>query len=273
MFEALNTTPKISRFTKHIQRALLLIALSGSLSTGCASYATPGQGADLQRSGFLGTPEPIRATLSKEIALKTEASIRENLDRQPSARLPARVALAHIQAPTHAYGPKEEHFRLVTRRAFDMSVHYDTLKGLPQIADIAPLSSAFFTGRHSTALDLRNAAATLRADLLMVYTFDTWIRHTDRGGLFSVLTLGLLPDAEALVSTTGSAVLLDTRTGFVYGLLEAGHEEEVEGTIWGIDVKAEEASNRVEEETMHHMVAKFESLWSQILSEHDNAQS
>ena len=70
-------------------------------------------------------------------------------------------------------------------------------------------------------LELREAAAALHADIVLIYTIDTGFQVEDHLSPLSVVTLGLSPNQTAQIVTTATAVLMDTRNGYIYGYSEA----------------------------------------------------
>src|SRR5258706_577198 len=77
------------------------------------------------------------------------------------------------------------------------------------------LASCVFAGCASYATPGRGA------DMLLVYAVDTTFRGQDNAAPLSVITLGLSPNQQAQVVCTASAVLMDTRNGYIYGVAEA----------------------------------------------------
>ncbi len=110
----------------------------------------------------------------------------------PASPFPARIAVARIQAPGYASGTK----------------------------------SGYGTGRYSvvTVRDIEDKDSFARIFALPM------VGGTPLGPL-SLITLGLLPDKKAFVSSTTSGALVDVRTGFLYGVSEATEREEQLATI------------------------------------------
>src|SRR6185369_15086205 len=67
----------------------LAFVLLCSLTTGCASYVTPGRGADLEA---VGVTQAMRDA-------DTDGVIKQAFDRKPLASFPASIAVARIQSP------------------------------------------------------------------------------------------------------------------------------------------------------------------------------
>ena len=76
------------------------------------------------------------------------------------------------------------------------------------------------------------AASQLQCDMLLVYTLDTTFHDRDLASPISVITLGLSPTQATHVVTTASAVLLDTRNGYCYGVAEASAKRNGIATAW-----------------------------------------
>jgi hypothetical protein len=200
-----------------------------ALLTGCsAAYHAPGGAADFRALGI--TPEAQKAG--------TAVDIQAAFDKKPLAAFPANVAVVRIQQP--GYRSETVHashgsgaFSVVTARDVESEDAIDRLRKLPQVRGIAPLGRMLMPSHFNSDRDLRAAAAQLQCDLLLVYTFDTAFQDRDLATPISVITLGLAPTQATQVTTTASAVLFDTRNGYVYGLAEAhrqpqGHRHRLE---------------------------------------------
>ena len=64
---------------------------------------------------------------------------------------------------------------------------------------------------------------------------DTSFRVLGRGyGLVAAISLGLIPDRDAFITSSASAVLIDVRSGFVlYGVAESTAKESRLTNAWG----------------------------------------
>jgi hypothetical protein len=127
-------------------------------------------------------------------------------------------------------------------------------------------------GQLTSARDLRQTAATLKADLLLVYTLETGfnIENTDVGPL-AVISLGFLPTKNARVTSTASAALFDVRTGFVYGVAEASAVEAQRATFWSSADAVDSARRKAESEAFRKLAREIEKLWHGVLRTHARA--
>jgi len=88
--------------------------------------------------------------------------------------------------------------------------------------------------------DIRLAAASLKTDVVMLYSIDTKFHIEGQPlGPLSLISLGFIPNQNAHVTSTTAGALIDVRTGYIYGVAEATDRQEQLGTIWstlgGID--------------------------------------
>src|SRR5262249_34053329 len=155
------------------------------LCTGCASYVTPGRGADMKAIA------PAAATLQGD--RRPTDPIEQAFDRKPLAHFPAGVAVVRVQAPGYtsatAQGWGEGQFSIVTTRDVEKDEQFDRIAKLPQLRGVAPLSRLLVSGKLDSDVPLRQAAAQLQADLLLIYTFDTVFTTEDKAAPISVITL------------------------------------------------------------------------------------
>ena len=226
---------------------------------GCGvRYITPGAGADL--SGLI---DPSL----------TDRDIQKVLDRKPVALFPAQLAVARIQAPyyrsyiTESYGSGR--YSVVTTKEIETDKHFERLAHLPMINGVAPLNQILIPANLESDKELRIAAANLHADLLLVYTLNTVFRVKDHDiGPLGIITLGFLPNHEAKVTSTASAVLFDVRTGFVYGLAESTAREKQMTSVWTSRDAVDESRIKAETKAFEQLLDEFELTWKGIVEQY-----
>ncbi len=235
-------------------RILLLSALLLA-AAGCATYTTPGAGVALPNLA------------------KADVSIADVLKVEPAAPFPARLAVARVQASGYysrtntCYGYGK--FCVVTTRDVEPESTYERFARLPRVAGLALMNRMLLPAQFTSLTDLRESAAMLKADLLLVYTLDTGFRieNTDIGPL-ALVSLGFLPNKKASVTATASAALFDVRTGFVYGVAESTALEEQRGTFWSSSEAVDNARTKAEAEAFRKLAGEIEKLWGQVLQMH-----
>ena len=229
---------------------------------GCASYVAPGRAADF---GAMGVTHELQQH-------GTPASMREAFDRKPLASWPASIAVARVQASGYrsrtAAGYGQGTYSIVTNRDVEKDVQFERLVRLPMVKGVAPIGKVLLmsTPQLNSDVELREAAATLQADMVLIYTLDTefWVR--DMATPLTVLSLGLSPSQEARVTTTASAVLIDTRSGFVYGLAEATEQNNRLASAWTSEDAIDAARLKTEEKAFEKLVVELEKTWSGVVT-------
>lgn len=232
----------------------LLVLLPIVLSS-CASYTTPGRGVNIQNLSAADT------------------SIADLLKVQPASPFPARMTIVRVQASGYyshsnqCYG--EGQFCVVTTRDIESEASVERLGKLPQIQAIAVMNRLLLPEKFASTMDLRRVAATLKTDLLLIYSLDTGfnIESTDIGPL-QLISLGFLPTKNAVVKSTASAVIFDVRTGFVYGVAEATATEEQRASSWSSSDAVDEARRQAEKNAFDKLIPEIEKLWKNILATH-----
>lgn len=243
-------------------RLLAPLAIAGIclLLSGCATYQTPGAGADL---GALS---------------KADGDIAERMQREPAATFPARLAIARVQASGYSsrsnqcYGKGE--YCIVTTRDVESDQDFEWLGHLPMVAAVAPINRLLVPTELHSLQDLRLGAASLKTDLLLVYSIDTKFnaQSTEIGPL-ALISLGFLPNKKASVTSTASAALFDVRTGFVYGAAEATASEQQRATIWSSEDAIERSRVIAESEAFRKLLVEFDKLWRGVVSSKSPAAS
>lgn len=232
-----------------------LAAALAALLSGCATYTTPGAGISLQ-----------------DLA-KADTDIADLMKLEPAAVFPARIAVARVQASGY-YSHSSTcngtgRYCVVTTRDVEPEESYDRLSKLPLVSAVALMNRLLLSAKLTSAKDLRQAAASLKTDLLLVYSLDTSfnIENTDVGPL-ALVSLGFLPTKKAKVTATASAALFDVRTGFVYGVAEATSTETQRGTFWSSSEAVDSARKKAEADAFRKMIGEIEKFWADVLRTH-----
>ncbi len=103
--------------------------------------------------------------------------------------------------------------------------------------------------------------------MLLAYTFDTTFHLQDQAAPVTVIMLGLAPVEKARVVTTVSAVLMDTRNGYIYGTAEASRTSEHRTTAWTSEGTIDSARREAETEAFGALVEEFEKTWKNVVRE------
>lgn len=229
--------------------------LSGVLLYGCATYQTPGAGVSMRQLS------------------RGDEDIAEVMKREPTAAFPARIAIARVEAPGYYTRGAQCYGRgrmcLVTAHEVEKDEDYERVAHLPMVAGAAPIGRMLLSGEVNSLKDLRLAAASLKADLLLVYSIDTRFHVESQDiGPFALVSLGFLPNKKAHVTATASAALFDVRTGFVYGVAESTATEEQRASVWSSEAAIESSRLRGESGAFQGLLNEFEKLWRGIVLEH-----
>lgn len=225
------------------------VAASLLLSTsGCVSDVTPNQAADL---GAYGTPTAGSA------------------DAQPAATLPTALAVARVATPPH--GGASLH--VVGLRDVERAVDVDRLRKLPWVAGVAPLAPPLISSHNSSPIELRAAARSVHADLLLLYTIGTDTNTDDVAPPVGLVTLGLFPTRVASTTSTASAVLLDSATGYVYATVESTADADQLANGWTTDEAREDAKARSERRAFAGLVSEVERVWPMVIHNRPHARA
>ena len=238
---------------------LAVLVLNLALMQGCASsYTTPAAGVNITEL--------------------TDDDIAELMKIEPASTFPARIAIARVQASgyisrtNNSYGSGR--YSVVTTRDIEDESDFEKLSNLPMVGGLAPLSRLLLPPNLDSIKDLRLSAARLKTDVILIYSVDTafHVEGTPLGPL-SAITLGFLPNKKAFVSSTTSGVLIDVRTGFVYGVAEATEREKQRTTIWNSEDAIDEARMDSERASFKSFIKEFETLWENTLAQHGAKKS
>jgi hypothetical protein len=236
--------------------ALLLAAATVCLVSGCATYIPPGAKADLQ--------------------LFAPSGIREGFEVKPSNPFPASIAAVRVQAPDYSnyhlrqrggrYGSGR--YSIVMAKEAGEDTQLERIGKVPEVAGVVSLNRMLLPEQLESDREIRQAASRLQADLVFLYTFDTAFFDSDMARPLTVITLGLSPTRRISAATTASALLIDTRTGYVYSAYEATERAQTLSTSWGSGDSADEARRQTEQAAFARLIDEFVTTWPKVLVRH-----
>jgi hypothetical protein len=235
-----------------------ILAASCLVLEGCGSrYYPPGRAADMT----LFTGGDPRDAL-------TDVGILRVLNRPALAGLPATLAVARVQSAGYtnyrARGWGQGKYSIVSTRDVETDEDFARLAELKGIDHAVPIGKLLLSERLTSDRELRAAAASLGADLLLVYTFDTTFATEDGFVPLTVVTLGLFPTKTARVNCTASAVLLDTRSGRVYAACEATEDTTQLANAWTSNAAIDQSRRRVEARAWEGLLGEVANTWGGV---------
>lgn len=203
-------------------RKLVAVCSLLLLACGCAHYETPGGGVS--------------------IPAITDSTIAEALQRQPAAQFPAHVIVARVQAAS------DGRYNVLTTRDIETEEDFTALASLPGIAGVGPLNRILLPIELRSAQELREAAAHLRGDIILLYTVNTAFE-------------------KSRIVTTCAAAFVDVRTGYVYGVAEGSAADTRPPTSWR--TKAVDAARlKVERDAFSAALKEIAKAWTSIDAEY-----
>ncbi|MFB3886727.1 MAG: hypothetical protein ACE144_15980 [Thermodesulfobacteriota bacterium] len=239
-----------------MRKSIFLGAVIALVLSGCATYIPPGEKADLQ----IFAPPSIQAGFSVK----------------PTNPFPASIAVVRIQGPTYSNYYLQQHggtygsgrYTVIMVKEVDEQSQLERLSKLPQVSGVVSINRMLLPERLENDQEIRVAASRLQADLVFLYTFDTSFFRTDVAKPLTVITLGLSPTRKISAVTTASALLLDTRTGYVYSAYEATEKAQTLATSWGSRDSADEQRRKTEKEAFKELMDDFIKTWPKVLERH-----
>jgi hypothetical protein len=201
-----------------------------------------------------------------------DPAVIERMQVRPAASWPAGVAFARVQARGYrsysGAGVDRGSIALVGANDLERETDAAAIAGWPSVRGVARLTPILVPASDRPFGALREGAATLRADILAIYTVDTDFRVDDRDiGPLGLLTLGLAPTKNAVVSSTASIAFFDVRTGFCYGAAEGSATDDQLASAWTSDQAVDDARRRAERRAFESMLVEAGKAWAGIAAQ------
>lgn len=235
----------------------ILLVLAAISMTGCdGSYVTPSTGAAM--GIFRGT-------------LNESGTFRSNTTPQPMARFPVILAVARIQGA--GYYQNGMGYCVVNDPLSGTQGQQSSFANLPGISQVVPVNRLLVAGFQKSPDVLRQAAASLKAQMLYIYTLDTEQDETDWSSALSLYTLGLSPTVKVKVTTSAMGMLIDTQTGYVYGILEAGADKEQTAAYMTRQNAWDQCRQVTEEQAFEAMMKQLPGMWNDVFNRYRQGTS
>jgi len=213
-----------------------------------------------------------------KISALADEDISKVLSNKPTAEFPVTIAVARIQAPKYtnyrySYRNAEQangNFSMILTRETDEEKQIQEIGKLKGIKQISPFNRLLLPYNYTSIKDLRLAAAKMKAQMLLVYTFDTeFVIDSKNYGPQNVFALGYLKNKEVKVRTTSSAALFDVQTEYLYGLAEATEEVEKKSNIWKENQDVDQLRIDSEKKSFEKLSREIEKMWDGIYQEYN----
>lgn len=203
----------------------------------------------------------------------TTVPMQQGFAAKPAAAFPAAIAAVHVQTSDYRnYYTEQEGgvyghgcYSVVTAKDVEDDADLERLGKLPNVGGLISISPLLLPKNLQSEISLREAASRLKADMLLIYTFDTTFHENDSSVTLSVLSLGILPMQKVSVHVTVSALVIDTRTGFIYAALEANEKRQLRSNTWESEESADRARRDAEKAAFKSLVGEFDKNWPKIV--------
>ena len=237
---------------------LLALSLIFTILSSCATkYVTPGG--------------------DVKISALADEDISKALSNKPSAEFPVTIAVARIQAPKYTNNrysyrnsePTNGNFSMILTREVDEEKQIQEIGKLKGIKQISPFNRLLLPYNYNSIKDLRLAAAKMKAQMLLVYTFDTEFSIDAKNyGPQNVFSLGYLKNKNVKVRTTASAALFDVQTEYLYGIAEASAEQTKTSNAWKKQDEVDNLRIETEKESFKKLTSQIKEMWNGVVEEY-----
>jgi len=242
--------------------ASIILVVIISIITSCGHYVTPGS-----------------AVKISELA---DEDISKLLSNKPASEFPVNIAVARIQHPQYTsyryqhnlYSEQQGNFSLILTRHADEDEAFQKLSELNGVKQASPFNRLLLPYNYKSIKDLRMAAAKMKAQMLLVYTFDTeFTIDTKNYGPQNVVSLGYLKNKDVKVTTTASVALFDVQTEYLYGLAEATTNENRKSNAWKKEDEVDNLRVATEKKAFAKLMGEIEKMWAGVYQEYGSAKT
>ena len=242
--------------------ALILVALVTIISISCGHYVTPGS-----------------AVKISELA---DEDISKLLSNKPASEFPVNIAVARIQHPQYSshkqqrssYTDQQGNFSMILTRDAAEDEAFQKLSDMNGVKQASPFNRLLLPYNYKSIKDLRLAAAKMKAEMLLVYTFDTeFTIDTKNYGPQNAISLGYMKNKDVKVTTTASVALFDVQTEYLYGLAEATSDFHKKANAWKKHDEVDNLRIATERKAFEKLMGEIEKMWDGVMQEYGNGNA
>ena len=242
--------------------ALIILGVITAIITSCTQYVTPGS--------------------AVKISDLADEDISKLLSNKPTSEFPVNIAVARIQHPQYTsykyqqnlYSEQKGNFSMILTRDAIEDEAFQKLSEFNGVKQASPFNRLLLPYNYKSIKDLRMAAAKMKAQMLMVYTFDTeFTIDTKNYGPQNAFSLGYLKNKDVKVTTTASVALFDVQTEYLYGLAEATAYEHKKANAWKKEDEVDNLRIATERKAFEKLMGEIEKMWGGIVQEYGNAKA
>jgi hypothetical protein len=214
-----------------------------------------------------------------KISTLADEDISKLLANKPTSDFPVNIAIARIQHPqytsysyhrSHAeFDTRGQNFSLILTRDAGEDEGLKKLNEMSGVRQAAPFNRLLLPYNYKSIKDLRLAAAKMKANMLLVYTFDTEFKiGTKNYGAQNIFSLGYLKNKEVKVVTTASMALFDVQTEYLYGLAEATENENKRANAWKKQDEVDNLRLSTERKAFEKLIGEIQTMWPGVVKEY-----
>lgn len=156
-------------------------------------------------------------------------------------------------------------FCIIMTRELGESEQYERMAKLPKVADVIGLNRILLPQHFDSLEQIRNAAAQLSAGVVFLYTVDTVFKDTNTSRTLTTISLGMSTSRKITALTTVSALLMDTKTGYIYSAYEATEKEDISSSSWNTRDNADKARQKTETRAFTKLIDDFVESWPRLI--------
>ncbi len=258
-----NTNLSITYLSRAVGFLVILFLMPmGLVGCGHGSYVTPSAPANFEG---LGLSTQVGEMSADERVELTDDAIQRRLDVKPLASFPVNLAYARLQGGSRYSRDRTE---LVNLEDENTRLLFEPLGEQAGISGMTALNQMLLPADLQNERQLRGAAASLHADVMLLYTYDSRIETDEVIPYAGLFTLGLFPDRSAKAVVTASAIIVDVRSAYVYGVATGTGQRSQAASAWTNGAAIDDAIRISEQRATEELVVNLESLWESILDQH-----
>ncbi len=198
-----------------------------------------------------------------KISQLADEDISKLLTNKPTSDFPVNIAIARIQHPDYTSynyrretGPRsDQNFSLILTRDAGEDEAFKKLSELNGVKQAAPFNRLLLPYNYKSIKDLRLAAAKMKANMLLVYTFDTEFKiGTKNYGPQNVISIGYLKNK--------------VQTEYLYGLAEATADENKKSNAWKKQDEVDNLRIETEKKAFGKLLVEIEEMWPGVVKEY-----
>lgn len=228
------------------------------------SVVTLGAGVLASCTDGYTTPSSYQTSAPTRSKTQSNSLVSNSKHVKPTVKFPTRLAVVKVK---DGYGGK---LTVAPNQHVERPEYAQTISELEGLKGMVNLNNTTVGNGSVSYTSLRRSARNLGADMLGIYKFNTSTQDTEGPAVIQFASLGFAPVNSQKSVSAVSLILMDAKTGYVYGVLEESDKSSRLSSSWTTYNARSVNELKSKQKAMDKLMKKVPTFWNRIVTKHSS---